>query len=365
VGVQRPGATFGAKSPNIPEQLVLSEDAAGGIDLSPVPGLGRGELEDGCGRRRAGDSPAGNVAAQVDHAAAPVEEEEIERKAHPKGVDAAAARDQQALARALAREQRKAEEAAGEGGRNWNRAAKDLGAPEAAESDRSHAPLRAQPRFLTPSPASSGTLPSHGLGKGPHLVTADAKGVEPGPDGKPRCWWCLGSEDLTAYHDEEWGQPLHGETELFERLTLEAFQSGLSWLTILRKRENFRRAFDGFDVERIAAYRAEEVKRLLADAGIVRNRMKIEATITNARAAREMHANGESLDELIWSFVQDSGSRPVPKTLADLEATTPESKALAKELKRRGFVFVGPTTAYSTMEAVGVVNDHLGGCAFR
>jgi DNA-3-methyladenine glycosylase I len=191
------------------------------------------------------------------------------------------------------------------------------------------------------------------------------KGVEPGPDGKPRCWWCLGTEDYLAYHDQEWGRPLHGETELFERLTLEAFQSGLSWLTILRKRNNFRRAFDGFDVERIAAYRAKEVKRLLSDAGIVRNRMKIEATITNAKAARELHANGETLDELIWSFAPDPDSRPPPKTLADLEATTPESKALAKELKRRGFVFVGPTTAYATMEAVGVVNDHLAGCAFR
>jgi DNA-3-methyladenine glycosylase I len=191
------------------------------------------------------------------------------------------------------------------------------------------------------------------------------KGVEPGPDGKPRCWWCLGSEDYLAYHDDEWCRPLHGEAELFERLTLEAFQSGLSWLTILRKRENFRRAFDGFDVERIAAYRAREVKRLLADAGIVRNRMKIEATITNAKATREMHATGETLDELIWSFAPDSDSRPVPRTLADLEATTPESKAVSKELKRRGFVFVGPTTAYSTMEAVGVVNDHLAGCAFR
>jgi DNA-3-methyladenine glycosylase I len=191
------------------------------------------------------------------------------------------------------------------------------------------------------------------------------KGVEPGPDGKPRCWWCLGSEDNLAYHDDEWGRPLHGETELFERLTLEAFQSGLSWLTILRKRDNFRRAFDGFDVERIAAYRAKEVKRLLSDAGIVRNRMKIEATITNAKAARELHANGETLDELIWSFAPDSDSRPVPRTLADLEATSPESKALSKELKRRGFVFVGPTTAHSTMEAVGVVNDHLAGCAFR
>jgi DNA-3-methyladenine glycosylase I len=195
-------------------------------------------------------------------------------------------------------------------------------------------------------------------------VSVRSKAVELGPDGKPRCWWCLGSEDLLAYHDEEWGRPLHSERELFERLTLEAFQSGLSWLTILRKRENFRRAFDGFDVERIAEYRAKDVRRLLADAGIVRNRKKIEAAITNAKATRDLHANGETLDELIWSFAEPD-SRPAPRTLADLASITPESKALAKELKRRGFVFVGPTTAYATMEAVGVVNDHLAGCAFR
>jgi DNA-3-methyladenine glycosylase I len=196
-------------------------------------------------------------------------------------------------------------------------------------------------------------------------VSAQEKGVEPGPDGKPRCWWCLGSEEYLAYHDEEWGRPLHGEGELFERLTLEAFQSGLSWLTILRKRENFRRAFDGFEVERVAEYGEADVARLLSDAGIVRNRKKIEAAITNAKAAREMHANGETLDELIWSFAPDLDSRPAPRTLADLEPTTPQSKALAKELKRRGFVFVGPTTLYATMEAIGVVNDHLAGCAFR
>jgi DNA-3-methyladenine glycosylase I len=189
-------------------------------------------------------------------------------------------------------------------------------------------------------------------------------GVEPGPDGKPRCWWCLGSEDLLAYHDDEWGRPRHGERELFERLTLEAFQSGLSWLTILRKRENFRRAFDGFDVEKVAAYKAKDVQRLLGDAGIVRNRKKIEAAITNAKAAREMHAEGETLDELIWSFAVDE-KRPAPETLEALESITAESKALAKELKKRGFVFVGPTTVYATMEAIGVVNDHLAGCAFR
>jgi DNA-3-methyladenine glycosylase I len=189
-------------------------------------------------------------------------------------------------------------------------------------------------------------------------------GVEKGPDGKPRCGWAIGTQDYLDYHDNEWGRPLHGETELFERLTLEAFQSGLSWLTILRKRENFRRAFDGFDVERVAEYRAKDVKRLLSDAGIVRNRKKIEAAITNAKAAREMHANGESLDELIWGFAPDEPG-PAPKALGDLEPTTAESKALAKELKRRGFVFVGPTTLYATMEAIGVVNDHLAGCAFR
>ena len=189
-------------------------------------------------------------------------------------------------------------------------------------------------------------------------------GVEPGPDGKPRCPWALGTSDYLDYHDKEWGRPRHGERELFERLTLEAFQSGLSWLTILRKRENFRRAFDGFDVDRVAGYGARDVKRLLADAGIVRNRRKIEATITNARAVRELHTNNETLDELIWSFAPDQRG-PAPATLEDLQPTTPESKALAKELKGRGFVFVGPTTAYASMQAAGLVNDHLKGCAFR
>jgi DNA-3-methyladenine glycosylase I len=190
-------------------------------------------------------------------------------------------------------------------------------------------------------------------------------GVEPGPDGIKRCWWCLGSSDLIAYHDEEWGRPLHGEVELYERLTLEAFQSGLSWLTILRKRDNFRRAFDGFDVERVADYGKRDVERLLADAGIVRNRRKIDAAITNAKAIRELHVQGETLDELVWSFAPDAASRPAPKSAGDLASTSAESKALAKELKRRGFVFVGPTTAHSTMEAVGLVNDHLADCEFR
>jgi DNA-3-methyladenine glycosylase I len=189
-------------------------------------------------------------------------------------------------------------------------------------------------------------------------------GVEPGPDGKPRCPWALGAPDYLDYHDSEWGRPLHGERELFERLTLEAFQSGLSWLTILRKRENFRDAFDDFEIEKVAGYGVPEVERLLDDAGIIRNRRKIEAAITNAQAARKLHQGGETLDELIWSFAPDE-ERPAPKTLDDLEATTAESKELAKELKKRSFVFVGPTTVYATMQAVGVVNDHLAGCAFR
>jgi DNA-3-methyladenine glycosylase I len=190
-------------------------------------------------------------------------------------------------------------------------------------------------------------------------------GVEKGPDGKPRCWWCLGTEDYLGYHDDEWGRPVHDESHLYERLVLEAFQSGLSWLTILRKRENFRRAFDGFDIEKVAAYGDKDLRRLMGDAGIVRNRKKIEAAIANAKAARELHAGGETLDELLWSFAPDPDSRPAPKTGAEIPAITDESTALAKELKRRGFAFVGPTTAYATMQAAGLVNDHLEGCAFR
>jgi DNA-3-methyladenine glycosylase I len=190
-------------------------------------------------------------------------------------------------------------------------------------------------------------------------------GVEQGPDGRPRCSWALGTADFIDYHDSEWGRPLHGDAELFERLTLEAFQSGLSWLTILRKRENFRKAFDGFEIERVAAYGDDDVARLLEDAGIIRNRRKIDAAITNAQAARELHSQGESLDELVWGFAPDPESRPAPKTWSEIPSITEDSTALAKELKRRGFVFVGPTTAYATMQAAGLVNDHLEGCAFR
>jgi len=156
---------------------------------------------------------------------------------------------------------------------------------------------------------------------------------------------------------------MHGERELFEMLTLESFQSGLSWITILRKQEGFRQAFDGWDIERIAAYGDSEVERLMNDAAIVRNRAKIESTLANARAVLELWAAGETLDALLWSFAP--ADAPAPRAREDLAASTPESATMAKELKRRGFRFVGPTTAYSLMQAAGLVNDHLAHCAFR
>ena len=177
-------------------------------------------------------------------------------------------------------------------------------------------------------------------------------------DERPRCGWANSAPEYLAYHDEEWGRPLHGEAALFERMSLEAFQSGLSWLIILRKRPAFRAAFAGFDVDAIASFGETDVTRLLADAGIVRNRAKIEATIANARAARE--AVPEGLDALLWSFAPRQHARPA--TLADLVATSPESTAMAKELKRRGLRFVGPTTAYALMQATGMVDDHVATC---
>ncbi len=182
-------------------------------------------------------------------------------------------------------------------------------------------------------------------------------------DGVSRCWWGASAADYIAYHDKEWGRPVTDDSGIYERLTLEAFQSGLSWLTILRKRENFRAAFDGFDFHRVARFDAADVAKLMADAGIVRNRAKIEAAVANARATADLVAAGESLSALAWSF--RCGRGQPPSATDDLPATTPESKALAKELKRRGFRFVGPTTAYALMQAVGIVNDHLAGCVVR
>jgi len=164
-----------------------------------------------------------------------------------------------------------------------------------------------------------------------------------------------------AYHDDEWGRPLHGDDGLFERLTLEAFQSGLSWLTILRKREAFRSAFAGFSVPAVASFTDADEARLLADPGIVRNRAKITASLRNARAALDLGPGG--LDALLWSFAPDGGQRPT--TTAEVPARTPASAAMAAELKRRGFAFVGPTTAYALMQATGMVDDHLAGCSAR
>ncbi|MEU6999446.1 DNA-3-methyladenine glycosylase I [Nonomuraea sp. NPDC046570] len=175
-----------------------------------------------------------------------------------------------------------------------------------------------------------------------------------------RCAWGTMTPLYVAYHDEEWGRPVHGDDRVFERVTLEAFQSGLSWLTILRKRENFRAAFDEFSIPKVAAYTEADVERLLGDAGIVRNRAKIEAAIANAKAAQDLP---DGLSDLVWRFADPDA--PTPKTMADVPAITPGSKALAKELKKHGFRFVGPTTAYALMQAIGLVNDHIEGCVAR
>ena len=185
-----------------------------------------------------------------------------------------------------------------------------------------------------------------------------------GPDGRPRCFWAVSAPEYIAYHDEEWGRPVRDDHGLYERMCLEAFQSGLAWITILRKRENFRAAFAGFEIAAVAGFGEADVARLLADAGIVRHRGKIEAAIANAVAARAMRLDGESLAELIWSYAP-SGRRRAPRSLDELPALTPESTALSKDLKKRGFRFVGPTTAYATMQACGVVNDHVAGCWVR
>ena len=185
-------------------------------------------------------------------------------------------------------------------------------------------------------------------------------GVVVDADAVRRCPWGQSAPDYLAYHDHEWGKPVHEDTALFERLTLEAFQSGLSWLTILRKRESFRRAFADFDIETVAAFGPADRVRLLDDAGIVRNRAKVDAAMANARAALVLE---EPLSDLIWRFAPTV--HPAPVTTADIPAQSPESKALARELKAHGFVFVGPVTAYALMQAVGIVNDHLADCDFR
>jgi DNA-3-methyladenine glycosylase I len=188
-------------------------------------------------------------------------------------------------------------------------------------------------------------------------VTAD---VVAEPDGRPRCPWAVSAPDYVRYHDEEWGRPIRDDNGLYERLTLEAFQSGLSWLTILRKRESFRAAFAGFDIATVAGFTSADRERLLADAGIVRNRAKIDAALANARAAQQIEGG---LAALVWRFAPPGGR--APRSMEDVPAMTPESKALTKELKRQGLVFVGPTTAYALMQAAGLVNDHLEDCWVR
>jgi DNA-3-methyladenine glycosylase I len=185
--------------------------------------------------------------------------------------------------------------------------------------------------------------------------------VTRGADGRRRCFWGGSTPEYERYHDEEWGRPVTDDRGIFERLVLEGFQSGLSWLTILRKRENFRAAFANFEIDAVASFGARDVKRLLNDASIVRHRRKIEAAIANAKAAAALDV---PLAELVWSHAP-SGRRRAPRELGDLPPLTPESTALSKELKRRGFRFVGPTTAYAAMQACGIVNDHLAGCWAR
>jgi len=199
------------------------------------------------------------------------------------------------------------------------------------------------------------------------MLTVPASGLGKGPDGKARCFWAVSAPDYVDYHDREWGFPVVDDRRLFEKLCLEGFQAGLSWLTILRKRDAFRRAFAGFDPAAVARFGARDVARLLGDAGIVRHRGKIESTINNAARALELVAERGSLAAYVWSFVPAAGERPRVVTRAALRTMTqtPTSVALSKDLKRRGWTFVGPTTVYAFMQATGLVNDHIEGCAFR
>ncbi|MBI5109406.1 MAG: DNA-3-methyladenine glycosylase I [Rhodocyclales bacterium] len=183
-----------------------------------------------------------------------------------------------------------------------------------------------------------------------------------GADGTARCPWCGDDPLYVAYHDQEWGVPCHDERALFEFLILEGAQAGLSWITILRKRENYRRAYHGFDPRKIARYGENDVARLLADAGIVRNRLKVAASIANARATLELYEQGGSLDSLLWQFVDGRPRLNRWKAMSDVPAITPQAEAMSKELKRRGFRFIGPTVMYAHMQATGMVNDHLVTC---
>jgi DNA-3-methyladenine glycosylase I len=194
-----------------------------------------------------------------------------------------------------------------------------------------------------------------------------AEGLILGDDGKARCWWHDGLPDYQDYHDGEWGWPVTDDTRLFEKICLEGFQAGLSWLTILRKRENFRAAFSGFDIGKVAPFDSRKVERLVLDAGIIRHRGKIESTINNAKRARELVKERGSLAAYFWSWEPAASARPKKVTKKALMrlAKTPDSTALSKDLKTRGWSFVGPTTVYAFMQAMGLVNDHLEGCMCR
>lgn len=198
-------------------------------------------------------------------------------------------------------------------------------------------------------------------------MSGHASGVIVGSDGTARCWWCSGDDLYESYHDHEWGRPVDDDVVLFEKICLEGFQAGLSWLTILRKRENFRRAFKSFDPGSVARFNSRSVDRLLADTGIVRHRGKIEATINNARRYAELVEDVGSLAAYVWSFEPDPGERPATLDNDALMKLTTSDRALAmsKDLRRRGWAFVGPTTMYAFMEAVGLVNDHLTRCDLR
>ncbi len=193
------------------------------------------------------------------------------------------------------------------------------------------------------------------------------EGLNKGPDGKARCWWCGEDSLYMDYHDREWGNPVTDDIRLFEKLCLEGFQAGLSWITILRKRENFRKAFDGFDYRKVARYTDSKVEKLVQDAGIIRHRGKIVSTINNAKHALELEKEFGSLAAYFWSFEPDINSRPKKYDSATLKAMahTEASKALSKDLKKRGWTFVGPTTMYALMQAMGMVNDHVEGCHRR
>jgi DNA-3-methyladenine glycosylase I len=192
-----------------------------------------------------------------------------------------------------------------------------------------------------------------------------SSGAVRGDDGRRRCGWALSAPEYRQYHDEEWGRPVTDDTLIYEKLSLEGFQSGLSWITILRKREAFRRAFAGFDPNRVARFGRHDVERLLADASIVRHRGKIDATIANARATLTVQEQHGSRAALVWSFEPRRRGRPVPERLGDVPAKTEESIALSGRLRRLGFRFVGPTTVYAAMQSLGLVNDHRRGCHVR